>query len=177
MSFDFTARPGPGEFGEYHVGYLAAVPAGDIREVLANESQAAVEFYRRLPASQAGFSYAPGKWTIAETMAHIADGERVFAYRALRFGRGDRTPLAGFDQDPWVPASHAASRPWADLVADFEAVRTASLHLFRSFAEEDWARTGEASGVQVSVRALAFILIGHELHHRRLFVERYGITG
>ena len=83
MSFDFTARPGPGEFGEYHVGYLAAVPAGDIREVLANESQAAVEFYRRLPASRAGFSYAPGKWTIAETMAHIADGERVFAYRAL----------------------------------------------------------------------------------------------
>ncbi len=175
MSFDWSARPAAGEYGEFHAGYIAAVPAGDIRETLARESAAAAAFYGAIQEARAGHAYAPGKWTIREVLAHIADGERVFAYRALRFGRGDRTPLPGFDQDTWVPESHAASRPWPDLVADFNAVRTASLHLFRSFAESDWARHGEASGIEVSVRAIAFILAGHELHHRRILVERYGL--
>ncbi len=175
MSFDFTARPASGEFGDFHAGYVAAVPPGDIRETLARESAAAAAFYGAIAEDRADFAYAPGKWSVREVLAHIADGERVFAYRALRFGRGDRTPLPGFDQDTWVPESHAASRPWPDLVADFNAVRTASLHLFRSFAESDWARRGEASGIEVSVRAIAFILAGHELHHRRILVERYGL--
>ncbi len=175
MSFDFAARPATGEFGDFHAGYVAAVPPGDIRETLAREAAAAAAFYGAIPEERASFAYAPGKWTVREVLAHIADGERVFAYRALRFGRGDRTPLPSFDQDLWVPESHAASRPWADLVADFNAVRTASLHLFRSFAETDWGRRGEASGREVSVRAIAFIVAGHELHHRRILVERYGI--
>lgn len=177
MSFDFSARPESGEFGSFHAGYVAAVPPGDIRETLARESAAAAAFYGAIPEGRAGFAYAPGKWTVREVLAHIADSERVFSYRALRFGRGDRTPLAGFDQDPWVPESHAATRPWPELVADFTAVRTASLHLFRSFAESDWGRRGEASGIEVSVRAIAFIVAGHELHHRRILVERYGISG
>ncbi len=175
MTLDLSARPLGGEYGEFHAGYIAAVPLGDIRETLARESAAAAAFYGAIPEERAGHAYAPGKWTIREVVAHIADGERVFAYRALRFGRGDRTPLPGFDQDVWVPESHAGTRPWADLLADFAAVRTASLHLYRSFAAEDWERRGEASGVEVSVRAIAWILAGHELHHRRILVERYGI--
>lgn len=177
MSFDFATRPAAGEFGDFHAGYIAAVPPGDIRETLAREAAAAAAFYGAISEERAGFAYAPGKWTVREVLAHIADGERVFAYRALRFGRGDRTPLPGFDQDTWVPESHAGSRPWAELVADFLAVRNASLHLFRSFAEGDWQRSGEASGIAVSVRAIAFILAGHELHHRRILIERYGISG
>lgn len=175
MSFDFAAPPATGEFGDFHSGYVAAVPLGDIRETLARESAAAAAFYGAIPEERAGSAYAPGKWTVREVLAHIADGERVFAYRALRFGRGDRTPLPGFDQDLWVPESHAATRSWPELVSDFNAVRTASLHLFRSFTDSDWGRRGEASGIEVSVRALAFILVGHELHHRRILVERYGI--
>ena len=177
MSIDFAARPAAGEFGDFHAGYIAAVPPGDIRETLAREAAAAAAFYGAISEERAGFAYAHGKWTVREVLAHIADGERVFAYRALRFGRGDRTPLPGFDQDTWVPESHAGSRPWAELVADFIAVRSASLHLFRSFAEGDWERRGEASGIEVSVRAIAFILAGHELHHRRILIERYGISG
>jgi hypothetical protein len=177
MSFDFTARPGAGEYGDFHAGYIAAVPPGDIRETLVRESATAEAFYGAISEERAGHAYAPGKWTIREVVAHIADSERVFTYRALRFGRGDRTPLPGFDQDLWVPQCHAGTRPWADLLADFAAVRTASLHLFRSFAEADWARRGEASGVAVSVRAIAFVVAGHELHHRRILIERYGVPG
>ena len=175
MTIDFAARPGAGEYGDFHAGYVTAVPAGDIRETLERESAAAAAFYGAIPEERADASSGPGKWTVREVLAHIADGERVFAYRALRFGRGDRTPLPGFDQDLWVPESHAASRPWPELLADFNAVRTASLHLFRSFTAGDWERRGEASGVPVSVRGIAFILVGHELHHRRILRERYGL--
>jgi len=175
MTIDLAARPAPDEYGEFHVAYIAGVPDGDIRETLARESMAAGAFYAAIPEARSGFAYAAGKWTIREVVAHIADSERVFSYRALRFGRGDRAPLAAFDSDLWVPASHAASRPWQELVADLAAVRAASLHLLRSFSPGDWARRGEASGVEVSVRALAWILAGHELHHRRILVERYGL--
>lgn len=175
MSFDLSARPGNGEYGEFYAGYVAAVPLGDIRATLAREAAAAAAFYSGISGERAGHAYAPGKWTIREVLAHVADGERVFAYRALRFGRGDRTPLPGFDQDLWVPESHAATRPWEELQADFAAVRAASLELFRSFSPADWERRGEASGVEVSVRGIAWILAGHELHHRRILVERYGV--
>ncbi len=175
MSIDLTARPAREEYGEHHVAYVGAVPDGDIRETLAREATSANVYYAAIPEVRSGFAYAPGKWTIREVVAHVADSERVFSYRALRFGRGDGTPLAGFDQEVWVPASHAASRPWQELLADLAAVRAASLHLFRSFSPGDWARRGEASGVAVSVRALAWILAGHELHHRRILSERYGV--
>ncbi len=175
MSSDLAARPGAGEYGEFHAGYIAAVPAGDIQETLAREAEAAAAFYGEISEERSRHAYAPGKWTIREIVAHIADGERVFAYRALRFGRGDRTPLPGFDQDLWVPECHAASRPWPELLADFAAVRAATLHLFRSFAAADWERRGEACGTEVSVRAIAWILAGHELHHRRIVRERYGV--
>lgn len=175
MAFDLAARPGSGEFGEFYAGYVAAVPLGDIRETLTRQAESLGDFFGGIPEELSGFAYAPGKWTIREVVAHLADGERVFAYRALRFGRGDRTALPGFDQDLWVPQSHAGSRPWPELVADFAAVRAASLHLFRSFAPADWERRGEASGFEVSVRAIAWILAGHELHHRRILVERYGV--
>lgn len=176
MSFDLAARPAREEYVDFHVAYIADVADGDIRETLAREATAAIAFYSAIPEARSSFAYAPGKWTIREVVAHVADSERVFAYRALRFGRGDRTALAGFDQDPWVQASHAASRPWQDLVAELKAVRAASLHLMDSFSPDDWARRGEASGVEVTVRALAWILAGHELHHRRILVERYGVA-
>ena len=176
MAFDLSARPASGEFGEFYAGYIAAVPLGDIRETLARQAESMAAFYGAIPEARTTFAYAPGKWTLREVVSHIADGERVFAYRALRFGRGDRTPLPGFDQDLWVPESHAATRPWPDLLADLAAVRAATLHLFRSFAAADLERRGEASGFEVSVRAIAWILAGHELHHRRILVERYGVA-
>jgi len=170
---DLALRPPRDEYGDAHVGYLAVAPDGHILETLRREGESALALYAGLSEAQSRQRYAPGKWSIREVLGHVADSERVFAYRALRFGRGDRTPLPGFDQDVFVPHSRADERPWPSLIADFAAVRAATLSLLESFGPADWLRTGEASGCRVSVRAIAWILAGHEAHHRRILRERY----
>jgi len=171
-----TERPSQTEYAPFYAGYVALVPETDILAVLEGQIDAIHRLLAPVPAEKESYRYAEGKWSIRQVLGHLVDGERVFAYRALRFGRGDRTPLPGFEQDLWVPECHAASRPWPELLADFAAVRAASLHLFRSFAPADWERRGEACDIEVSVRAIAWILAGHELHHRRIVRERYAVV-
>jgi hypothetical protein len=175
MSEPWAVRPGRDEYGEFHAGYVGEVPDGDVLETLEREGELAITLLRSVGPDAAGHAYAPGKWTVRDIVAHVADSERVFSYRALRFGRSDPTPLASFDQELWLPHAHAAKRRWTDLVDELRVVRAASLHLFRSFEREDWLRRGTASGVVVTVRALAWTVAGHELHHRRVLRERYGI--
>jgi len=172
---DLTSRPETDEYGEFHVGYLAAVPAGDIRETLTETARTMRDFYGSIPEAKADHAYAPGKWSVRELVGHVADSERIFACRALRFGRGDETPLPGFDQEVYVPNSNAAGRVWSDIVDDLLTVRQSTLHVFKSFRPIDWERRGEASGTVVTVRAIAWILAGHELHHRKILRERYGL--
>ncbi len=173
LELDLSLRPPRDEYGESHVGYVAVAPDGPILETLRREGESARSFYGALAEATSERSYAPGKWTIREVLAHVADSERVFAYRALRFSRGDKTPLPSFDHNVWVPNSRARERRWAALVADFAAVREATVTLLDGFQPEDWLRAGEASGGRVSVRALAWIIAGHEAHHRRIVRERY----
>lgn len=173
---DRARRPEPGDFAPFYAGYVAAVPDGDVLETLEREGRAFADALAALPADAAARAYAPGKWTLAEVVAHLADAERVFAYRALRFGRGDTTPLPGFDQDLYVPASHAGRRPFPALVAELASLRAATLHLYRGFEPQDWARVGEANGARVTVRALAWIVAGHELHHRAILRDRYALA-
>ena len=170
-------RPDSGEYGEYFGRYVGVVPDGDIIETLAREGARAVELFDGLTHDQSSATYAPGKWSVREAVAHVSDAERVFTYRALRFARADSTPLASFDQEAWAPFTNAAQREWGDVVGEFRALRTATIHLFRSFAPEAWTRSGVASGHPVSARALAWITAGHELHHRRILRERYGLFG
>ncbi|GMU66841.1 MAG: DNA damage-inducible protein DinB [Acidobacteriota bacterium] len=170
-------RPEPSEYAPFYANYVAAVPDGDIVETVEREGGRIVELLRALPEASADHAYAPGKWRVREVVAHVADGERVFAYRLLRFGRGDRTPLASFDQDLWIGNCHARTRPWPALIDDLEAARASTLGVLRSLAPEDFDRDGEASGARVTVRALAWIVAGHELHHRRVLTERYGLFG
>lgn len=118
-------------------------------------------------------AYAPGKWTLAESLIHVSDTERVFAYRLLRFARGDATPLPGFDQDVWVPQSGAASRKLADILTEVEAVRAATLVLVRSLDEAAMVRQGVSNNRTLSVRALAWIIAGHFAHHQELTRTRY----
>lgn len=172
---DLSSRPGADEYGDFHAGYISMVPDGDIRETLATISREMIGFYSSIPEARSSDAYAPGKWSIREVVSHVADSERVFSYRALRFGRGDATPLPGFDQEIYVPNSNAARRAWRDIVDDLLTVRRSSLNLFRSFEAADWERRGEASGAGVTVRSVAWILAGHELHHRRILRERYGL--
>ena len=118
-------------------------------------------------------AYAPGKWTLAESLIHVADTERVFSYRLLRFARGDTTPLPGFDQDVWVPQSLASSRTLADILTEIEAVRSATLHLIRPLDDAAVVREGVSNGKTVSVRALAWVIAGHFAHHHELTRTRY----
>jgi hypothetical protein len=166
-------RPGAGEFAAWYEGYVALVPAGDICHVLREQGQQLLEVLRHVPESAADHAYAPGKWSIKEVVGHISDAERVFSYRALRIARADSTPLAGFDEQQWVPPARFGDRALAHLAAEFAAVRAASIALLDGLPEDAWTRSGTANGQQVSVRALAAIIAGHALHHQRILVERY----
>lgn len=172
---DLAVRPAADELPDFFAHYVAAVPDGDIRETLPVASREMESFYLAIPEARSGDSYEPGKWTVREVAGHVADSERVFAYRALRFGRGDATPLPGFDQEIYVPNSNVADRPWSEILDDLFTVRRSNLNLFRSFRDRDWERRGEASGAGISVRAWAWVIVGHELHHRAILRERYGL--
>lgn len=132
---------------------------------------------RRLDLSeeQAMFRYEPEKWTVKELLVHMADSERVFAYRALRIGRGDETPLPGFDEQSYAATSGANERPLSDIVAELESVRAATSSLLASFDEEALSRRGVANARVVSARALAWVIAGHWAHHDRILSERYGV--
>jgi hypothetical protein len=126
-----------------------------------------------LSEEQAGARYEPGKWSVKELVGHVVDTERIFAYRALRFARGDRTPIPGFEQDPYVAGGNFDARTLRDLADEFACVRRATVALLRHLGEDAWRRTGTASDNEVSVRALAHIIAGHELHHLNVLRERY----
>ncbi len=166
-------RPLEGEFSAYHGRYIELVPPGDVIQLLAFEGDATRELYERIGEASADFRYADGKWTIRETLGHVIDTERIFAYRALRFSRGDATPLPGFEQNGYVDAGPSKDTSLPALCAEFEAVRRATICLFRNLRAEDWARGGMASDAHVSVRALAYLIAGHELHHRKVLLDRY----
>jgi uncharacterized damage-inducible protein DinB len=152
---------------------VSEVPEGDLLATLATQRDSTAAMLAAIPEAKAGYRYAPEKWSIKEVLGHIADAERVFAYRALRIARADVTPLPGFDENAWIPAAEFDRRTLADLAADLRAVRESTLTLFRGFPDEAWPRLGTASGHPVSARALAWIIAGHERHHLRVLHERY----
>jgi len=169
------ARPAPGEFVEYYGKYIALVPGEDAISALRGQIEETARLLAPLDESRALHRYAPGKWSVKEVVGHLSDSERVFAYRALRMGRADTTPLAGFDEKAYTPAGRFDARPLAEMVREYEAVRAASLALFGGMDGEALLRRGTANGNEISVRALAWIAAGHELHHRKLLTERYGV--
>ncbi|MBT9394661.1 DinB family protein [Hymenobacter sp. NST-14] len=168
----FLTPPAATEYGPYYYTYVKLI-AGDPLEALRRQPRELRQLLAGLTEEQGTFRYAPGKWSIKENLVHMLDTERIFAYRALRISRGDTTPLPGFEQDDYVPASGADSRPLAAILAEYDAVRAATLSLFESFTPAAISRQGTASGQPVSVRALAYILPGHEAHHLNLLRERY----
>jgi uncharacterized damage-inducible protein DinB len=170
-----SKRPQTDEYAEPYAGYVGAVPDGPILVRLEEEGARSLALYGAIDDAGSRHRYALGKWTVRQVLAHVTDSERVFAYRALRIARGDRTPLAGFDQELWMNGLDVERRPLPDMVEEWRHVRAATLLLFRGFVPEAWERRGVASGYEVSVRALAWIAAGHELHHRRILAERYGL--
>ena len=167
------ARPKPGEYAPYYERYIALVQGEDILNILDQQRRQTMLLLSGRDEEDGNFRYAPDKWSAKEVLGHLCDSERIFAYRALRISRGDSTPLAGFEQDDYVRNGPFANRPLSDLVEEFIAVRRATLSLLRSLDEPAWMRRGIANNHEVSVRGLAYIIAGHELHHRRILEEKY----
>jgi uncharacterized protein (TIGR03083 family) len=170
-----VGRPLPDEIPSHYVGYIERVPETDPVAVLATQIDATAALLRGVSDADALKRYAPGKWSVKEIVGHLADTERIMAYRALRIARGDETPLPGFDENAYVPPAKFDARPLADLISDLRTVRTGTLTLFRTFDADAWRRRGTASGKPVSVRALGYMIPGHERHHMEILKTRYGL--
>ena len=169
------AKPGPDEHIPYFSRYISLV-GDDALVALSAGCAATPRLLSGISEEKAMFRYQPGKWSVKEVLGHIIDSERVFAYRALRFARADATELPGFEENHWVPAGRFDRRAIQDLVVEYSAVRNATLAFFGSLEPEDLLRRGRANDAVVSVRALAHIIAGHELHHVGLLRERYGLA-
>ncbi|HMG34473.1 MAG TPA: DinB family protein [Blastocatellia bacterium] len=168
-----SVRPASGEYAQYYEGYISSVPAGDIIKTLQLQMTETLDLLGRIPEERGGFRYDKGKWSIKEVLGHVIDGERIFAYRTLRFARNDQLELQGFEQDDYVASSNSDRRTIAELAREFEHVRLATIDLLGSLDEESWSRTGVANQNRVSVRALAYIIAGHERHHVEVLKTRY----
>ena len=167
-------KPKEGEYAPYTIMYINVLPDdGSVLTHVKDNCTSMKKFILSLPESKLIYRYAVGKWTIKETLVHIMDTERIFAYRALRFARNDATALPGYEQDDYVPFSRANERSIADIFQEYSAVREATVTLFESFNEEEILRKGIANGNPASVRALAYQIAGHEMHHMKIIKERY----
>lgn len=164
----------PNEYSQFYANYVALVSDEySLLEELEISVHRLVKFVREIPMDKFDYRYAEGKWTIKDILQHLIDAERVFAYRALCFARNDKTELPGFEEDDYVIEANANKRSIQDLLTELLIVRQSSLALFKSFNDEQLMRIGKASNNPMSVRALGFIIIGHQNHHQRVFEERY----
>lgn len=168
-----STRPKKDEHIEYYSTYIDKVPDGDIVDTLTRQTDEVVSFLRSIPETKHDHAYAPGKWTIKQIVGHLSDGERVFQYRAFRFSRADSTPVPGFDENLYVDNAPFPKVSMSDLIAEFEDLRRASIHLLSNMSEEAMSRRGTANGHEISVRAIAFILAGHVTHHVGVIRSRY----
>jgi|SRR5208337_2771220 len=168
-----SLRPQPGEYASYYDRYIPLVQGSDILAALEDQRRQTLLLLSGRTEVDGDLRYAPEKWSLKEVLGHINDTERILSYRALRISRGDATPIEGFEQDDYVRHSPLGRRPLADLIEDYIAVRRATVSLFRNLDEAAWTRRGVARKNEVTVRALAYIIAGHELHHRRVLEEKY----
>lgn len=167
-------KPNAGEYADYAIKYINLVPDdGFLLRHLADNMKSTIEFVLSLPAAKLDYVYAPGKWTIKEIFVHISDAERIFAYRALCIARGEQTDLPGFEENDYAANSLAEKREGKEILREFAAVRNATLALFAGFDETVFAKTGTVNHTPTSVRAIAYGIAGHELHHLNVIKERY----
>ena len=169
-------RPEAGEYSPYHERYISLVAGNDILGALDGQRRQMLILVSGCDDKDGDLRYAPDKWSVKEVLGHVCDTERIFAYRALRIARGDPTPLAGFEQDDYIRNGPFGTHALADMIEDYIAVRRATLTLFRNLDEQAWTRRGVANNSEISVRALAYLTAGHELHHRRILEEKYFAT-
>lgn len=163
----------PGTYPAFIDNYLKFVDADTVPEAIEKYGQVVLDFFRNIPGDKISYRYAQGKWNLKEMLQHIIDAERIFAYRALRIARHDKTPLPGFNENTYAIASDADKREWGGLLEEFEAVRKSTNLLLQSFTEEQLEQTGTTNNSPNSVKAIGFLVFGHILHHINVVKERY----
>lgn len=166
-------RPDSTEYNPYYGKYIALVPGADIVAALSAQIDETMAFLHGLSEREGELRYAPDKWSIKEVIGHLTDAERIFSYRALRFARSDRTPLPGFEENDFVAHADFGALSLAELAAEYQAVRQSSIYMFKHLAAEAWGRRGVANNDEISVRAIAYAIGGHELHHLGIIRSRY----
>lgn len=166
-------RPEDHESHDYFKLYINQVSGADFLKTLKEAHHNSMEFYKKLPVEKWDYRYGEGKWSIKEVLIHILDTERIFAYRALRISRNDKTPLQGFEQDDYVPFYNVENRSITSLIDEYDALRRSTIAMFQNFDDAMLERMGTASEHPVSVRALGYMIAGHEIHHLRILRERY----
>lgn len=171
------SRPQPNEYDPYYEQYVSLVPEDRIVPVLAAQPAELAALFAGVDEARGTYAYADGKWTIKQLLGHLIDGERIFAYRALRISRGDKTPIEGFEQDGYIENAYANERSFSDLLREFSLIRETTVMLFDHLKKDAWGWTGTANDVQISVRALAWIMAGHVRHHAAILNERYLTAG
>jgi len=165
-------RPDPSEYAPYYEKYVALVPEHEILTPMRSDLAETVSFLSGVPEEESCLRHPPYTWSVKEVVGHLTDSERIFGYRALRFARADSTPLPGFDENAYARVAEFDRQSLADLVAEFEAVRRSHLSLFGNLPDVAWTRRGIANGNDVSVRALAYIIVGHQRHHVAILRHR-----
>ncbi len=174
MSQVILERPASGEGAPYYFDlYIPRVPGGNILDTLEREGATTLKLLRSIPESRADFRYAPGKWSLVESWGHVNDTERIFALRGLWFARDSPSPMPGYDQDAFVEAGGIQGRSLGSVVEEFEAIRRSTLTFYRGLPEPAWMRRGTANNFEMTVRTTAWVIAGHELHHRQLLQEKY----
>ena len=162
------------EYATFYANYIAQVSDEyTLIEELEISLHRFIKFVQDIPMDKFDYRYAEEKWTIKDIIQHLIDAERIFAYRALRFARNDKTNLPGFEENDYVDEANANKRSIMELLTELSAVRHATIYLFKTFNDEHLKRVGVASNNEMSVRALGFVIIGHQNHHQQIFVERY----
>jgi hypothetical protein len=169
-------RPESTEYAPCYEKYIALVPENDILDVIRRSPGTDLGLLAGVPDCEASVYHPPYTWTIKQVVGHLTDSERVFGYRALRFARGDQAPLPGFDENAYASAIRLDDIPLGELIAELADLRRSHLAFFKHLSEEAWHRRGIANSAEVSVRALAYILVGHERHHASIIHKRLSTT-
>jgi len=167
--------PQRGECADYYFTYIDRVTDGDVLALLREQLAQTPAFIRGLSDDAGNHRYAPGKWSVKDVIGHVIDTERVFSHRAFCFARQEPAHLPSFEQDPYVEVAAYGRRQPASIADEYESVRRATLSLFDTFSEDQWESVGVASEREFAVRTIPFILAGHEIHHRGVLKDKYGV--
>ena len=166
-------RPAESEYAPYYKKYVSLISKGNILQVMEKQNEQFCEFLAQFDEERANYRYAKGKWSIKEVIAHLIDVELVFLYRALRFSRNDKASLHGFEQDEFIANGDFSKLTLSELVEQFYHMRKATIPMFSAFTDEMWSRKGTASNNSFTVRAIAYIMAGHVIHHMRVIHQKY----